>query len=356
MSRWNIKNHLKFIASNSHGMSIVEVVVASGIMLIIGIGVVSLMSSQQKSNKNLEYKLDVLNVEGALARLLSDDSNCACMFNGISFSSSNQNVNLNKIPNGCQTGPNNSLVTVGAKLTSDSSIIVQSIALANVVDSGVNQKSSDLIIEVTNPGMAIIKPIKIPARQFRVNSGGSITSCTMESSPTEKCANSAMIYIGIGNSFNGSTANTDGCVPYSAFQGATGLVGATGAVGPIGPAGPAGATGAVGPIGPAGPAGATGAVGPIGPAGPAGATGATGPPGPAGGTGGSTSGTVTGGGTCTPYTTGPCAGQCGGGSSGCASTWSFYGTGKSGGCQSGNTYQDTSNSSSGTYGFLCLAP
>lgn len=67
------------------------------------------------------------------------------------------------------------------------------------------------------------------------------------------------------------------------------------------------------------------------------------------------SGTVTGGGTCTPPTSGTCAGNCGGGTSSCPNLWRFTGSGRSGGCSGNNRMQNTSVSTGGTVGFICVA-
>lgn len=90
--------------------------------------------------------------------------------------------------------------------------------------------------------------------QSRLNFGGN-------DSPILKCARDGAIFIGAGNSFNNINADSEGCVPYVAFQG---QLGPQGPVGPQGERGPAGDLGPAGPQGERGERGAAGATGPAG--------------------------------------------------------------------------------------------
>ncbi|MGE0633310.1 MAG: type II secretion system protein [Pseudobdellovibrionaceae bacterium] len=60
------------------------------------------------------------------------------------------------------------------------------------------------------------------------------------STPVVDCASQGKIFIGQGNSFQGSNADSLGCVALATFTGPRGAAGPLGAAGPQGPPGPAG--------------------------------------------------------------------------------------------------------------------
>jgi Tfp pilus assembly protein PilV len=61
--------------------------------------------------------------------------------------------------------------------------------------------------------------------------------------PVVTCAKLSKVFIGIGESFGGQTADSLGCVDIAAFRGPQGPPGPTGPMGPQGPQGPAGPPG-----------------------------------------------------------------------------------------------------------------
>ncbi len=68
--------------------------------------------------------------------------------------------------------------------------------------------------------------------------------------PLLACAGQGKVFIGEGQSFNGTDADAQGCVPYETLVGPRGFQGGPGRVGPQGPRGPQGPTGPQGPQGP----------------------------------------------------------------------------------------------------------
>ena len=66
------------------------------------------------------------------------------------------------------------------------------------------------------------------------------TSLSGNETPLLACAKIGKIFIGEGQSFNSHTADTQGCVPYQAFQGPRGDQGLAGPTGPQGNPGPQG--------------------------------------------------------------------------------------------------------------------
>lgn len=111
--------------SNSRGQSLVEIIVASGIMMIILLAMISFQVSQQKETKALAEKLTSLELQRQLTQHLSSLSNCGLMFNssnlknpsdmpfdGTTVSSANpRRISLKQIPSPPPLPP---VITAGA--------------------------------------------------------------------------------------------------------------------------------------------------------------------------------------------------------------------------------------------------
>lgn len=66
-------------------MSLIEVIVVTGIISVIMLAMLTMQSNQMKSNNYLEFQLKRTQLHGTLVgQFLKDSNNCACLFNGAS--------------------------------------------------------------------------------------------------------------------------------------------------------------------------------------------------------------------------------------------------------------------------------
>lgn len=72
------------IAANQ-GMSLIEVMVAVGVMSVMTLVMMTMQENQLKSNNYLEFQLKRTQLQNALnGQVLNDPKNCACLFAGSS--------------------------------------------------------------------------------------------------------------------------------------------------------------------------------------------------------------------------------------------------------------------------------
>lgn len=158
---------------NQKGFSLVEVLVASFLMLILGLAMVTMTVNQQRQNKALQQKLDVMEVEQTLLRLLAEPQSCQCMFQGLVWNPDGQNnlPDLTTIKNGCATGANNTLLSHNAVITgTSSSLKVNAIKVKNAKDIGGNNRTADIEISfLSAPDMPPVKSILLSSQSFSIN-------------------------------------------------------------------------------------------------------------------------------------------------------------------------------------------
>lgn len=78
-------DHFHFFTTNKKGMSVVEVLVAFGLMAILAIATMNLILSQQKEVAGLEDKLALQGIQSHLMSVLSDGTFCKCFMGADTF-------------------------------------------------------------------------------------------------------------------------------------------------------------------------------------------------------------------------------------------------------------------------------
>jgi type II secretory pathway pseudopilin PulG len=223
-------NHADY-RSGEAGFSIIEIMVAAGLISVIALGVASMMVSFQKENRALSEKLESIELEQGLSRILADSATCGCLFDSPAWTTGTGEVPLTHLKQGCTT---KNFLTVGAPLTSQSRLTVNSIKIKNISPLGTGNIIGDLEISLSGSA-APIKPITILGQSFVPDStanptkiagclgvagasqicsslGGTWTSstCVMNRPPPPMTTADCVASYGSGWTFNGSA-----CVPPS---------------------------------------------------------------------------------------------------------------------------------------------
>lgn len=71
---------MKYSKLSSKGFSILETIVALGLVSILGFAITSLMMNLSQQNKKLQQKLESVQLEQSISRLLVDAGSCNCLF------------------------------------------------------------------------------------------------------------------------------------------------------------------------------------------------------------------------------------------------------------------------------------
>lgn len=165
---------------NRRGFGILEALIAFGLVSIIGLAITFTLLNFMKQNKGLQQKLESIELEQNIVRLLSDVTSCDCIFKGYPFSGENIS---DGIKNGCAGNlikPNSLISPTGAGLK------VKSIKLQDLNES---EKTADLLIDFNEESVVgVLKPIRIRSLKFQV-SGGNIDRCFGSLGKKELCLN-----------------------------------------------------------------------------------------------------------------------------------------------------------------------
>jgi prepilin-type N-terminal cleavage/methylation domain-containing protein len=138
--RKNVKN----LITNQKGMSMIEVMVAVGIMAIIMAGVASMMSNQSKETKSLDEKMGLQGTQTMLSNILTSSGYCQCfMGTGTTVDTTQTPPTFSaSLPTAIQTSYDAScnpigtaLLTVGTQLA-NTNLKPTAISLQNITDSG----------------------------------------------------------------------------------------------------------------------------------------------------------------------------------------------------------------------------
>lgn len=162
------------------GFSLLEVLVAAGIVSFIGLAMTSTTVNLLRQNKGLQQKLESIELEQNIVRLLSDGTSCDCIFNGYSFSDAD-------ITDGIKNGCSGYLIKPNSMVSPEGSgLKIKSIKLDDV---NVSQKTADLLIDFNQESIVgALKPIRIKSLKFILN-GSNIDRCFGSLGTKEFCLN-----------------------------------------------------------------------------------------------------------------------------------------------------------------------
>jgi prepilin-type N-terminal cleavage/methylation domain-containing protein len=128
---------------NSKGLSLVEMLIALGIMGIMMLAMSNMFNSQLKSNNYLEFQLKRIQLQGIIFnQFLNNPNNCACLFNGaaefpvggtavLAGVAPTQIVRYTSAAPGCATAPDPYVNNVGID-----GLRTTAIELRNITDLG----------------------------------------------------------------------------------------------------------------------------------------------------------------------------------------------------------------------------
>lgn len=171
-----------------NGMSLIEVMVASLVMMISGLAILTLMTNHQKQVKSLEQKLESLALEQSLQRLFAEINSCKCIFQNVSFDgiASGGSMRLKSVSNGCFTG--SALIEEQSTLPSSTAgLKVDSIELTNIIDVGSGSKNADFVVNFNSTSLAgPLKSIRIPSMSFST-SANKVDQCLGSLSAEKTC-------------------------------------------------------------------------------------------------------------------------------------------------------------------------
>lgn len=161
---------------NKKGFSLIEILVAVGIVSIVGFALTTLFISTQKQNKFIEQKLEKVELEQSIVKLLSDNSTCSCLLNGPAWSTGTTEINLASLKNGCS---GNDLIQASQPINPNSQIRIDTIKIKDISDVGSGMISGVIEIKLKDT-IQPMKPIVISGQSFitdNVATPTKITSC-----------------------------------------------------------------------------------------------------------------------------------------------------------------------------------
>ncbi len=169
---------------NSNGNSLVQVMVAAGIMSVVALGVATMISDQNKQVKALTEKLLTKETELSIKNVFLDSNYCSCIFRGKTFDTTTNSwsAGITVIPNAftavpafpaaCTASGTNIVPAVGAVLAGGSTMTVGAIGLTSIVETTAGSGNYSANIEVGfNNTVQSIKNIKTNIT-FSINTTG----------------------------------------------------------------------------------------------------------------------------------------------------------------------------------------
>ncbi|MFN7455415.1 MAG: type II secretion system protein J [Pseudobdellovibrionaceae bacterium] len=179
---------------------LVEVLVAVAIMAIIAVGMAAMTVSIARQNTSLQEKLQSIELEQSIHRLMADSNNCACMFANLAWPTNGTEISLGQLKNGCQTG-GTALISAGQKINPSSNMKVASVKLKNLKNIDATTVSGDLEILFDEGTLeSALKPISIPSQSFTLT-GSSVRACLGVQGADRICSS-------LGGTWNGTTCAT----------------------------------------------------------------------------------------------------------------------------------------------------
>lgn len=146
-----------------NGFSLVEVLVTVGVISIMGLAMATMMSSLERQNKALGQKLESIELEQSLNRILVDNASCGCLFDYPAWTTGTPEINLTHLKKGCSA---DNLLATDTSIYTNSQLKVETIKLKNITPfAGSGTISGDVEIVLKN-GVNSMKPIRIPGLRF----------------------------------------------------------------------------------------------------------------------------------------------------------------------------------------------
>lgn len=184
----------KFFTPNTKGMTLVEVMIVTGLMVTTALVMMTITSNQLKANSFLEFQLRREQLRMVLiGQFLGNSNNCKCLFNGAATFPTTGTTALTGVtptaigpykfvtPGDCSTAtiPSPFITTTGAD-----GLVANSIGLTDIVDLGGGTYQGNLTVAVSPTrevlGPTALKPIVIPVSVQATPSGSDMAfqSCT----------------------------------------------------------------------------------------------------------------------------------------------------------------------------------
>ena len=190
--------------SNCKGITIMETLISIGLASIIGLGMASMVVSQNKEVVGLTEKLVIKDLESRLQKAILVDNFCSCLFRSSKVSGGmlinppvsipgGYNQPIPNVPAAC-TAAGTSMVPTAGNYIPESKIKIASIGYSNLVRIGTNQYSANIDIKFdTSTAVRAIKGIK-GSFVFTANSSGDFLNC----GPAKNSSAIAIAYRGGG--------------------------------------------------------------------------------------------------------------------------------------------------------------
>lgn len=172
--------------TNNKGASLIETLSAAAIMLVIALAMATVTHSFSKQNASLQSKLDSIEAEQAIIRLLSDSASCSCMFKDLSVPSG-ASMELENVTNGCLSS-GEALLTKNKTLFSSTNLVIKSISLNRFKNLSLDSASADLEIAFEpNTNIVMPKGITVTGLSFAINNG-KVSHCLGDKDANQLCS------------------------------------------------------------------------------------------------------------------------------------------------------------------------
>ncbi|MFN9066498.1 MAG: type II secretion system protein J, partial [Bdellovibrionales bacterium] len=126
------------ILNNQRGNSLIQVMIATAIMLVVALGTADLISNQNKEVKALTERLQISETKTLLSQILINSSYCSCLFRGRTFNSTTKTwtpaitslpssyTNIPAFPAACTASASNLVPPVGTVMPGTGHMKVES--------------------------------------------------------------------------------------------------------------------------------------------------------------------------------------------------------------------------------------
>jgi hypothetical protein len=157
--------------------------IASGLTVVVAMALVDVFVQSTKSQNYLLRKYEVIDLKNSLISILSNDQTCACYFNGVSFPISSSQA-LTELKNNCVTGAAPVVIQGGRLPGTQTSVVVETVALESAVTEGPNAYSADLRVSFESHREGTpLSPIRTRI-YFDVNASGDVATCRATGAPS----------------------------------------------------------------------------------------------------------------------------------------------------------------------------